>query len=82
MEALVTRIKRLFCKHEFVTITNFYGDMINQVSGAGKTIRSVQECTKCGKRRASTSLDKKCHIINCNIYYKDGNFRDMRWIDE
>lgn len=69
------KMKSLFCKpHSYKTITNFYGDMINAMSGK-KTIRSLQRCTKCGKFRPSEFLDEKCKIINFDIIYEKGNLR-------
>jgi len=47
-------IKRLFCKHEYETVTNLYGDVINHFGG----VRSIRECKLCGKRKFS-GLDKK-----------------------
>lgn len=52
--------KSWFCKHkEKVTLTNIYGDMINQVN-----CRCIKRCTKCGKRFFVNELDGKCKIVN------------------
>jgi len=52
-------IKRLFCKHDFETITNLYGDAINTFNGA----RSIQRCRRCGKI-AYGGLDPDCKRVN------------------
>jgi len=51
--------KKLFCKHEYKTNTNLYGDIINHFNGA----RSIQVCIKCNKI-IKGSLDKGCKEIN------------------
>jgi len=51
--------KRLFCKHEFKTVTNISGDAIQHFGGA----RSISKCFKCGKIKYS-GLDNKCKEIN------------------
>lgn len=66
---LANKIKQLFCKHDYVTITNFYGDMINNMSiSSKKIIRSVQQCRKCKKIHKSEKIDKNCHIVNFDMY--------------
>lgn len=52
------------CKHEFVTVSNFYGDYINYVSTGFPVYRSRQKCIHCGKERLSEYLDEKCKVIN------------------
>ena len=54
-------IKRLFYKHkhEYTTVTNLYGDVINHFGG----VRSIRECEICGKRKFG-GLDKNCNIAN------------------
>jgi len=52
-------IKVLFCKHEFETLTNLHGDVINSFGG----VRCIKECKLCGKRKF-TGLDKECNIVN------------------
>lgn len=57
-------IKRLTCDHEYETITNLYGDAINAFSSGKKVIRSIQECSYCGKLRGSEYLDYNCKVTN------------------
>lgn len=61
---MIKFFKRLKCKHEFVTISNFYGDYINYVSTGFPIYRSRQKCIYCGKERLSEYLDDKCNVIN------------------
>lgn len=69
---MVNKLKQLFCKHEYVTISNFYGDAINDMSAfSNKIIRSVQRCQKCGKLHKSEYLDKNCHIVNFDLYHNE-----------
>lgn len=56
--------KRFKCKHEFQTISNFYGDYINYISTDFPIYRSRQKCIHCGKERLSEYLDDKCKVIN------------------
>lgn len=51
--------KKLFCKHEYKTITNLYGDAANIYNS-----RSVQQCTKCGKRVYCSLIDPECQVVN------------------
>ena len=51
--------KRLFCKHEFKTITNLYGDAINRFNA-----RSIAQCIHCGKAVFSGRLDPNCKKVN------------------
>ena len=52
-------IKRLFCKHKNTyTITNFYGDIINQFG-----CRSLKRCRDCNKIIKS-GLDKDYNRVN------------------
>lgn len=60
-------IKRLICKHDYVTISNFYGDYINYIS-LSKVYRSRQRCMHCGKSRLSENLDINCSIVNDGTY--------------
>lgn len=60
-------IKRLLCKHDYVTISNFYGDYINYIS-LSKIYRSRQQCMYCGKTKLSEYLDAKCSVINDGTY--------------
>lgn len=62
-------LKRFKCNHEFVTVSNFYGDYIDHISSGFPIYRSRQKCTKCGKERLSEYLDKSCKVIN------DGNVK-------
>lgn len=41
--------KRLRCNHEFITVSNFYGDYINYISSGFPVYRSRQKCIKCEK---------------------------------
>ena len=61
--------KRLKCNHVFETISNFYGDYINDMSGKN-TVRSRVKCKKCGKEKLLRHLDKDCNIINDEYYNK------------
>jgi hypothetical protein len=63
-EAKMDSIKRFKCDHEFVTISNFYGDYINYISSGFPIYRSRQKCIRCGKERLSEYLGKDCKIIN------------------
>ena len=51
--------KKLFCKHEFKTLTNIHGDLINAFG-----CRSIQECVKCGKCKKLNELDESCTKVN------------------
>lgn len=62
-------IKRARCTHDFVTVSNFYGDYINHVSSGFPVYRSRQKCVKCGKERLSEWLDKTCKIVNDEVWY-------------
>lgn len=53
-------IKQLFCNHEYMTVTNLYGDAVHVYGG----VRSIQECTKCGKRKYSSCIDIECQDVN------------------
>lgn len=53
-------IKRLFCKHEFKTLTNLYGDAINLFNGN----RSIKQCVYCGKIKFDGRIDPNCKRIN------------------
>lgn len=69
---------KLFCKHNYITVTNLYGDAINYYSASSnKIIRSIQRCKKCGKIHKSEYLDKDCKIINYTLYYNNGIFREV-----
>lgn len=58
-------IKRLLCKnHEYETVTNIGGDMINQLSTFKHTVRSIKRCKHCGKTIRSTELDPDCDVVN------------------
>lgn len=57
-------LKQLKCKHEFATISNFYGDYIDYISTGFPIYRSRQKCIHCGKERLSEYLDDKCKVIN------------------
>ena len=57
-------VKRLRCNHEFVTVSNFYGDYINYVSSGFPVYRSRQKCVNCGKERLSEYVDISCTVIN------------------
>lgn len=43
------------CEHEYITITNLYGDMINNFGGA----RSIRKCIHCDKIEYG-ELDENC----------------------
>lgn len=54
--------KQLFCKHEWVHVSNIYGDMIRYTGWK----RSVWKCKKCGRLKYKENLyygDK----INLNL---------------
>lgn len=46
-------------KHDYITVTNLYGDMINHFGGA----RSIKKCIHCGKVKYG-SLDEDCKKEN------------------
>ena len=58
--------KRLYCKHEWKTVTNIHGDLRNTYN-----CMSVQKCVKCGKERKSDELDPNCPIVNFWIDKRD-----------
>ena len=60
LNKLIYQINQLFCKHEYETITNLYGDIINQSGGN----RSVVKCIWCEKLKFNPYLDKNCKEIN------------------
>ena len=60
-------IKRFRCDHEFITVSNFYGDYINYISTGFPIYRSRQKCSKCGKEKLSVFLDKSCKVINDEV---------------
>ena len=79
VQLVSNKIKQLFCIHDYETVTNFYGDAINDMSSfSKKTIRSLQRCKKCGKFHKSEFLDKNCKVINFNIIYDNGKLRSVR----
>lgn len=53
-------IKQLLCKHEFKTLYNIHGDMINRCNGN----RRMDKCVKCGKERLGKELDTTCNRVN------------------
>lgn len=58
-------MKRLFCKHDYYTVSNLGGDAINWFSNRKILFpRSIKECRKCRKRILSNQLDKDCKKIN------------------
>lgn len=52
-------VKKIFCKHEYKTTTNLYGDAINYFNGA----RSLKKCINCGKI-IKGNFDNNCREIN------------------
>lgn len=50
----------LFCKHEFKTLYNIHGDMINHFNGH----RRMNKCIKCGKEKPFGGLDQNCRRVN------------------
>lgn len=52
------------CKHEFKTITNLYGKMIQEYIRKGVVHRSLTKCKFCGQRGMSTEVDKECKVKN------------------
>lgn len=52
--------KRMFCKHEFRTLYNIHGDMINRCDGH----RRMNICIKCGKEKLFGGLDPNCKKVN------------------
>ena len=79
VQLVSNKIKQLFCIHDYETVTNFYGDAIDDMSVLSKkTIRSLQRCKKCGKFHKSEFLDKNCKVINFDIIYDNGKLRSVR----
>ena len=79
VQLVSNKIKQLFCIHDYETVTNFYGDVIDDISAfSNKTIRSLQRCKKCGKFHKSEFLDKNCKVINFDIIYDNGKLRSVR----
>ena len=58
------RIKKLFCKHDYITFANLYGDLINSLG-----YRTVFWCKKCGKMKFSKELVPAPINYNSLIYY-------------
>lgn len=56
---MVGLLKRLFCKHKYETVTNLHGDAA-YTYGA----KSIQVCTKCGKRIYCSCIDPECQTVN------------------
>ena len=48
-------------KHDLVFVRNIYGDEINKISTNKKIYRSEWRCTKCGKVKYKTYLNKIEH---------------------
>ena len=79
VQLVSNKIRQLFCMHNYKTITNFYGDAINDMSvSSRKIIRSLQRCKKCGKLHKSEYLDRNCKVINFDIIYENGNLRSVK----
>lgn len=57
-------ITRLTCHHEYETVTNLYGDMINTFSSGKKVIRSIRVCKHCGKWSGSEYIDYNSKVSN------------------
>lgn len=57
---MIKLLKRLFCKHDYKTLTNLYGDVVREYNGA----KSIQICTKCGKRIYCSCIDPECRKVN------------------
>lgn len=74
---MVNKIKQLICRHKYETITNLYSQ-ITKMNNGKTTVRSVQKCKYCGKRRYLPYYDKKCKIIDYEIYYDKGTFRGVK----
>lgn len=53
----------MFHRHNYVTITNLEGEAQNNWK-RGKKVRSIQECTICGKRKRNSHFDNSCHTTN------------------
>ena len=58
------RIKKLFCKHDYIPFANLYGDLINSLG-----YRTVFWCKKCGKMRFSEELVPAPVNYNYIVYY-------------
>jgi len=56
-------LKRLFCKHDYRTVANIYGDAIINFGGA----RSIQQCRHCRKIRYGDGLDDTCKVNLNNV---------------
>lgn len=64
-EVIARRNRQARCRHEFETISNFYGDYIDHIANNPKKIyRSRVRCKKCGKEKLSEYLDKNCTVTN------------------
>ena len=57
-------LKRLFCKHKYITVTNIYGDSINNYGA-----RSFRKCEICGKLKFFKELDPQCLISNFGVNF-------------
>lgn len=53
-------IKRLFCKHEYITVTNLAGDHVTWFNGA----KSIRKCKHCGKILYEEKADNNCSVYN------------------
>ena len=70
-------LKRLFCKHKYITVTNIYGDSINNYGA-----RSFKKCEACGKTKFFKELDKECLVSNWGVnfdYLKEYNPEYLKW---
>jgi hypothetical protein len=52
------------CKHEWETICNLYGKIIQEFIRGGLVYRSLTRCKHCGQRSMSTEVDKDCKVKN------------------
>ena len=58
------RVKKLFCKHDYIPFANLYGDLINSLG-----CRTVFWCKKCGKMKFSEEFVPAPVNYNLIVYY-------------
>lgn len=59
-------LKKLFCKHKYITMTNVVGSDVRLLGGC----RSISKCTKCNKIRYNKETDFNCGNINYYLWRK------------
>ena len=66
-ENIMKNINRLFCFHNYNTVTNLVGEMMNLYE-----CKSIKRCSKCGKFLYLNNIDDNCYIFNFDLWIKNG----------